>query len=99
MNRALTTTLVLLLSQSAFAADDYYYQCSKDSRVKYIAVDYGSSSTAVPCGVMYTKKGNTTELWHADKQEGYCESKAKTFVDNQVTKGWQCTKKEGEIPD
>jgi hypothetical protein len=90
--------MTLLLSQTAFAGDNYYYQCSKDERVKTIAVTYASRNSDVPCSVMYTKNDNAVELWHADKQSGYCESKASVFVENQTRKGWNCPKNIGKPP-
>jgi len=98
MNRLLIMTVILFLSQTTFAGDAYYYQCSKDERLKTIAVTYDNSSSDVPCNVTYTKKEKAIELWHADKQAGYCESKAAMFVENQKGKGWSCTKNMGKTP-
>ena len=98
MNRLLIMTVILFLSQTTFAGDDYYYQCSKDERLKTIAVTYDNSSSDVPCNVTYTKKEKAIELWHADKQAGYCESKAAMFVENQTGKGWSCTQNMGKTP-
>lgn len=98
MNRLLIMTVIFFSSQMAFAGDGYYYQCSKDERLKTIAVTYASSSSDVPCNVTYTKKDKAVELWHADKQAGYCESKAAMFVENQTRKGWSCNKNMGNTP-
>jgi hypothetical protein len=98
MNRVLITIITLVLTQTAFGGDDYYYQCSKDERFKTIAVTYNSRSSDVPCSVTYTKKDQAVELWHADKQAGYCESKASVFAENQTGKGWNCTKNMGKKP-
>lgn len=96
MSKYLIAIVTLLLSQTAFSEDDYYYQCSKEDRIKTIAVTYASSSSGVPCSVIYTKKDKAVELWHADKQAGYCESKAAVFTENQTGKGWNCTKNMGK---
>jgi|TARA_B110000902_G_C14294445_1_gene582610 hypothetical protein len=98
MNRLLITVMMLVLSQGTLAGDDYYYQCSKDERLKYIAVTYDSSTSNVPCSVMFSKKVKPVELWHADIQVGYCESKASNFAENQTIKGWSCTKNMGAAP-
>jgi hypothetical protein len=98
MNRLLIMTVTLFLSQTALAGDNYYYQCSKDQQLKAIAVTYAGSSSDVPCSVTYTKKDKAVELWHADKQAGYCESKAAMFAKNQTRKGWSCTKNMGKTP-
>ena len=98
MNRLLITIITLVLSQAALGVDDYYYQCNKDERLKTIAVTYKSRSSDVPCSVIYTKKDKAIALWHADKKENYCESKALVFAENQRVKGWNCIKNIGKVP-
>ncbi|MFQ3324707.1 MAG: hypothetical protein ACI90U_002537 [Pseudomonadales bacterium] len=98
MNRLLIIAMMLALSQAIQADDDYYYQCDKDERLKYIAVTYDSKTRNAPCSVMYSKKDEPVELWHAEIQVGYCESKASIFAENQKDKGWNCTKNMGKAP-
>jgi len=44
----------------------------------------------LPCEVRYQKEGSETVLWTAQKQLGYCEAKAKRFVEKHKGWGWSC---------
>ena len=52
-----------------------------------------SESSPVPCSVVYKKLTEGVEdqvLWTAENDAGYCEDKAKAFVDKQIGWGWTC---------
>jgi len=46
----------------------------------------------LPCEVLYEKSEpqEIDTLWKAKNQAGYCEKKAKQFVQKFEAKGWDC---------
>ena len=87
------TTLCLaaslgLLATTAIA--DETYTCSSGSQERVISVVYQDQEAKVPCEVQYQKDGVTETLWRAQDEVGYCEEKAKAFVEKQRSWGWSC---------
>ena len=64
--------------------------CTLDSQERKISVIYMVDGQKAPCEVQYTKDGVTETLWNAQNEEGYCETKAREFVEKQVSLGWSC---------
>lgn len=83
-------TLALLAgSCSALAADNQVTHCQLGDAVRIIEVAY-PQGTEVPCEVHYTKDGQSSVLWRASNEAGYCEQKAAEFAEKQRSWGWQC---------
>ena len=77
-----------LLATTAIA--DETYTCSSGSQERVISVVYQDQEAKVPCEVQYQKDGVTETLWRAQDEVGYCEEKAKAFVEKQRGWGWNC---------
>jgi len=87
------TTLCLVASLSLLATTsiaDETYTCSNGSQERVISVVYQDQEAKVPCEVQYQKDGVTETLWSAHDEVGYCEEKAKAFVEKQRSWGWSC---------
>ena len=83
-------TLALLAGCfSAVAADNQVTHCQRGDAVRIIEVAY-PQGTEVPCEVHYTKDGQSSVLWRASNEAGYCEQKAAEFAEKQRSWGWQC---------
>ena len=89
MQRLFTTALLLAACATSHAQGSLTYICTQDKATRVITVEY-STSEPVPCAVTYTKNGQTQTLWKAQNTDGYCEQKAKAFVEKQKSWGWQC---------
>lgn len=83
----LFTTLVLLANT---ALADESYTCTNGSDERVISIVYPDPEAKVPCEVRYRKQGVTETLWSAQQEVGYCEEKAKAFVEKQRAWGWNC---------
>lgn len=81
----LTAVLPFMLQ----AAENQTTQCQLGDSVRVIEVVY-PSGTAVPCEVHYGKDGQSSVLWRASSETGYCEQKAAEFTEKQRGWGWQC---------
>ena len=82
--------ILLLLSFSAFSLSaNQTTHCQKGDAVRLIAVVYPQGGE-LPCEVQYRKDGNTSVLWRASNEAGYCEQKAAEFAEQQRGWGWQC---------
>ena len=58
-----------------------------------IEIVYSNPGQAVPCEVLYARGDETDaqSLWRAQNQAGYCEEKAREFVNKlQNELGWTC---------
>lgn len=80
---------LLIMPFSAFADS---WSCRHDNNVREIHI-MQSESSPVPCSVVYKKLTEGVEdqvLWTAENDAGYCEEKAKAFVDKQIGWGWTC---------
>jgi len=90
MNRFLVLLTVLLFNNIALADEDFI--CARGDLERVISVVYLGDGP-VPCEVRYDKGDGQAArvLWSAEHTEGYCESKAKEFVDRQEGWGYSCT--------
>lgn len=87
------TTLCLfgaLLMLATTVAADETYTCTYGPGERVISVVYQDQEAKVPCEVQYQKEGVTETLWSAQDEVGYCEEKAKAFVEKQRGWGWSC---------
>ena len=91
MKKITSLCLVATLSMIAtFAAADETYLCTYGHEERVISVVYQDQMEKVPCEVRYQKDGVTETLWDAKDEVGYCEEKAKAFVEKQRGWGWRC---------
>ena len=81
--------MLLLAPLNAVAADNQTMHCQRADAVRVIEVVYPQGS-ALPCEVHYIKQGQSSVLWQANNETGYCEQKAAEFVEKQRSWGWQC---------
>ncbi len=91
--RLLKTALCCLAlgGTAALAADGY--ECRRADLVRQVEVQYLNPGQAVPCQVEYRKPSEGVDsqiLWNAEREEGYCESKAKEFRSKLESRGWSC---------
>ena len=89
---------VSVCSGSVVADEGYTYECKHGRDVRKIDVVYLQREASVPCEVNYTKDGVQETLWNATYSEGYCETRAKEFVEKQQGWGWDCKLTEGTEP-
>ena len=84
-------SIFLFLSLIALQAGaNEVYFCKHGEQERKIEVVYADES-GLPCEVQYTKEGEEPRtLWNANNEEGYCDSKAKAFVEKQESWGWLC---------
>lgn len=87
-----------VVSGSVVAGEGYTYECKHGRDVRKIDVVYLQRESLAPCEVNYTKDGVQETLWNATYSEGYCESRAKEFVEKQRGWGWECKLAEGVEP-
>ncbi len=92
--RLLNTALCCLAlgGTAALAADDY--ECRQSDQVRQVEVQYLNPDQTVPCRVEYRKPSEGVDsqiLWSAEREEGYCESKAKEFRSKLESWGWSCS--------
>lgn len=89
----LLATLIasLTISLAIAAQSDLTYTCIMDTMTRTISVEY-TTDAPTPCSVIYVKDDDTTEtLWSAKNVDGYCENKAREFIEKQRSWGWQCS--------
>ena len=85
---------VLALPAAAFEAE-----CEYNSLTRSVQVVYSAAPERAPCEVMYRKHGQSEDdseeksLWRAVNETGYCEAKARGFVDKLTSMGWACAVK------
>ena len=74
--------------------------CKKATSIREIDIVYSEPGYKLPCEVTY-KKNESPEikiLWRAQNQPGYCEQKAKEFIETFETQGWICKSKSDAPP-
>ena len=84
--------LILLTALVPFmlaAAENQAAHCQLGDAVRVIEVVY-PEGTELPCEVHYGKDGQSSVLWRASSEAGYCEQKAAEFAEKQRGWGWQC---------
>ena len=93
--------MMLSVCGYASANDSYGYECrhSHSAEVREVEVVYLKRESSVPCEVNYSKDGVQENLWNASYTPGYCESKAKGFLDNLKGWGWECKLSQGVEPE
>ena len=94
----LALAMAVSFSGSALAGDGYTYECAHGRDIRRIDVVYLQRESLVPCEVNYTKDGVQESLWNASYSEGYCEARAREFVEKQRGWGWDCQLTEGTEP-
>ncbi len=87
--------LLLFLSTSTFAAEEYV--CSNGDAKRVISVAYENDKARVPCEVQYDKGEGVQTLWSAQTDLSYCKTKASEFVEKQESWGWSCEKTNQEM--
>lgn len=93
LSRLIPLSLLLLTSIQTFAAEEMTWRCLLGGDQRTVSVIYQYPESVVPCEVVYEKAdAERTTLWNAMNQIGYCESKAKAFVERQRGWGWECNK-------
>ncbi len=81
--------LLLLAPFTLLAADNQTTHCQLGDAVRVIEVVY-PQGTELPCEVRYIRDGQSSVLWQASNEAGYCEQKAADFAEKQRGWGWQC---------
>ena len=90
--------LLMLSATASGAGQNYHYQCTLEEQVRLVEVAYLLADQAVPCEVRHQKnQGETKVLWRADNKEGFCERKARQFVEKQRQWGFSC--KSDNLPE
>ena len=80
---------LLLVTTNTYAES---WNCRHDDLVREVVINYPEGG-AVPCQVVYKKQTEGFEdqtLWTAENQQGYCEEKAREFVEKLGSWGWTC---------
>jgi hypothetical protein len=81
----------LSLPATAVAADNYH--CTNGDLVRRVEIYY-EPGREVPCEVHYYKDtelpGERQVPWRAQNEAGYCESRAKAFIEQLTSQGWDC---------
>ncbi|MEJ2130097.1 MAG: hypothetical protein P8Y95_00355 [Gammaproteobacteria bacterium] len=87
--KPLIVPVLLLIAAPAFADN---YECRLQGLVRTISVVYEGEGP-VPCHVEYDKptEGMTQIPWNAQNEAGYCEARAKEFMEKLQGWGWACT--------
>lgn len=86
--------MLLLVSSTSYA--DETYQCQSGEALRTISVVYPYVGEKVPCEVRYQNASGEKVLWTAKKEVGYCEAKAKAFVEKLEGWGWTCKQLEAQ---
>ncbi len=58
--------------------------------MRVISVAYQDGQNQMPCEVNYDKGEGVQTLWSAKSEIGYCESKAREFIEKHESWGWSC---------
>lgn len=82
--------LLSLLALSVQASVGESYHCAFGQQGRTISVVYEVEGQAAPCEVRYDKADGVETPWEADNEEGYCEEKAREFVEQHREWGWRC---------
>jgi hypothetical protein len=91
-------TVAVALLVIPFSSQAESWTCKQGNNVREIHIQSESPSSPVPCSVVYKKVTEGAEdqtLWTAENDAGYCEEKAKAFVEKQVSWGWTCEETAG----
>jgi hypothetical protein len=91
-------TAALALIVIPFSSQAASWSCKNGNNVREIHIQTESPSSPVPCSVVYKKvtEGAADQtLWNAVNDAGYCEEKAKAFVEKLTSLGWTCEETTG----
>lgn len=83
--------IVVIPLANAFAQS---WLCENTNLKRYVDISYPNSSSYKSCSVIYRKPTEDVDdriLWQAQNNEGYCENKAKAFVEKLESWGWRCS--------
>lgn len=83
-------SMLSLLALPALASEGERYHCAFGQQGRTISVVYEVEGQAAPCEVRYEKEDGVETPWSADNEEGYCEEKAREFVEQHREWGWRC---------
>lgn len=83
-------SMLSLLALSVQASEGERYHCAFGQQGRTISVVYEVEGQAAPCEVRYEKEDGVETPWSADNEEGYCEEKAREFVEQHREWGWRC---------
>ena len=90
---ALVSCFLVAAPGIAAAQDEDKYRCTNGDLERRIEI-VRETGVLVPCEVHYYKDseapGEKQVLWSAQREEGYCESRAAEFVQQLADWGWQC---------
>jgi peroxiredoxin len=84
------TVLLVAVPTGIYASS---WSCSRNDHIREVIVEY-TGQGSVPCRVIYKKPTEDMEsllLWTADNVEGYCEEKAKAFIEKLEAWQWSCS--------
>ena len=92
-NKTLLVLLTAMLPSISFGQDSQNYQCTQGDLQRRVEIVH-EGGNPVPCEVHYYKdsqaQGERQVLWRAMNDSGYCESKAREFIEKLEGWGWSC---------
>jgi len=91
-------TAALALIAIPFSSQAASWSCKSGNTVREVVIQTQSPSSPVPCSVVYKKVTEGVPdktLWNAENDAGYCEEKAKAFVEKLGSLGWTCEETTG----
>ncbi len=90
LNRTVQILAISLLIPLSAYADSW--SCRNGDHVREVRIEL-STSAPVPCNVVYRKLTEGSEdqvLWNAQRDDSYCEDKARGFIKKLESWGWVC---------
>jgi hypothetical protein len=92
MSKLMVASLVALVPVMAYTQNNESFQCTHASLTRRVEIVYESGQ--LPCQVRYYKgtetPGASQVLWSAQNEVGYCEARAREFVEQLRGWGWDC---------
>lgn len=79
------------MSLSVLSIAEDAYICRYGDSIREIHVVYDTPGAALPCSVLYRKAEGEQVLWTAENMAGYCEERARSFMEQQRSWGWECS--------
>ncbi|QMU60624.1 MAG: hypothetical protein GKR92_02495 [Gammaproteobacteria bacterium] len=79
---------LLFFCFNSFASEEHV--CTNGDAMRVISVAYQDGQNQMPCEVNYDKGEGVQTLWSAKSEIGYCESKAREFIEKHESWGWSC---------
>ena len=100
--RWIVAILAMLWSSLVFGQGAPEYRCLRGDLQRRVAIFY-ETGVAVPCEVHYYKDneapGEQQVLWRALNESGYCEARAREFIEQLESWGWSCSTVEAAVTD